>query len=242
MSRRGLDPGGATGRPRWRSSLLSDPRRSFHAARASDSGSEVKAAAPRLVYDSSTNCPGNRVRYTGPREGPRMAKHPDRTRRPKELVGVPWLTAQGTLDLTKFPIEPLLRQALGPDHGSYRSACTMLGSMCGAGRTEAGVHLLGLLQLYKDDLARLTVVVENLSHFRAPESVRALVNELHRVKSSNSTRGYLASVLRALSCFPPSLLQGSLRALAEDRSFSVKMRQEFNAVLEGCLSNLGGGA
>ena len=171
-----------------------------------------------------------------------MANHQDRTRMPRELVGVPWLTADGTLDLTKFPIEPLLRQALDPDHGSYRSACTLLGSMCAAGRTEAGVHLLGLLQFYQDDLLRLTVVVENLTHFREPESVRALVNELHRVKSSNSTRGYLASVLRSLSRSPASLVQGSLRALAEDRSFSVKMHQKFNAVLEECSSNLGGGA
>ncbi len=162
-----------------------------------------------------------------------MAKHQGRARRPKALVGVPWLTAQGTLDLTKFPIEPLLRQALDRDPRSYRSACTLLGSMCAAGRSEAGIHLLGLLQFYQDDLERLKVVVENLGRFHAPESVRALVNELHRVRSSNSTRGYLASVLRALSCFPPDLVQQPLQALAEDTSFSVRMRKKFNAVLNG---------
>jgi hypothetical protein len=171
-----------------------------------------------------------------------MAKHQDRARRPKDLVGVSWLTAQGTVDLTKFPIEPLLRQTLDRDYGSYRSGCTLLGSMCAAGRIEAGVQLLGLLQFHQGDLERLAVVVENLSHFRAPQAVRALVNELHRVKSSNSTRGYLASVLRALSYFPPNLVHQPLRALAEDKSFSVKMRHKFNAMLEGCPTDVPGGA
>lgn len=161
-----------------------------------------------------------------------MAPRRDHTPRPNDLVDVPWLTAQGTLDLTKFPIDPLLRQALAPDQASYRSACTLLGSMCAAGRTEAGVHLLGLLQFYRDDLERLTVAVDNLGHFRVPESVLALVNELQRVSSSNSTRRYLASVLRALSSFPPDLVRKPLRTLAEDESFSVKMRQKFNAILE----------
>lgn len=63
MSRRGLDRGGATGRPRWRSPLLVDPTRSFHAPRASDSEPDEKLASLRLVYDPSINCPGNRVRY-----------------------------------------------------------------------------------------------------------------------------------------------------------------------------------
>ncbi len=166
-----------------------------------------------------------------------MAKPRGRTRRAKDLVGVPWITEHGTLDLTKFPIDLLLRQTLDRDQGSYRSACTLLGSMCVAGRAEAGIYLLGLLQFHQDDLERLKVVVENLASLRTTESMRALVNELHRVRSSNSTRGYLASVLRALSYFPSSLVQEPLRALAEDKSFSVKMRQKFNVVLEQCSSN-----
>jgi len=63
MKGRGLDPGGATGRPRWRSSILGHPTRSFHATHASESESEAETASQRLAYDSSTNCPGNRVRY-----------------------------------------------------------------------------------------------------------------------------------------------------------------------------------
>lgn len=143
------------------------------------------------------------------------------------VVGIPWLTSNGSLDPAKFPMEGLLPQALDSDFDSFRTACTMLSAICRAGRAEAGVYLLGLLRLYHVDLERLEVVVEYLSAFPTPECAEALFAEIRRVKSSNSTRRYIASVLRTLSRFPAPLVQQGFQALADDNSFSSKMRQRF---------------
>lgn len=59
-----------------------------------------------------------------------------------------------------------------------------------------------------------------------------LFSELKRVKSSNTTRRYLTAVIEVLSLMPPELIQEGFETLAEDRSFSPKMRDKFRAVLE----------
>jgi len=161
-----------------------------------------------------------------------MPKSHDPARRAKGLVGIPWLAEDGSLDPARFPIEGLLQQALDRDDGNFRTACTMLQSLCSHGRSEAGVYLLGLLCFYQGDLERLAVIVESLAAFRAPQSAAALFGELRRVKSDNSTRGYLAVVLRTLLRFPPELVEDGLSVLAEDRSFSIKMRQKFRVAAE----------
>jgi hypothetical protein len=99
----------------------------------------------------------------------------------------------------------VLEQALDPDDDRFRTGCTVLGSMCAAGRVEAGVYLLGLVRWYQDDLERLGLVVESLSAFR----------------SDNSTRRDLDRVIRALSRLPRGLVEGPLRSLAEDEAFSL---------------------
>lgn len=161
-----------------------------------------------------------------------MRRHINSGRRTVRLTDIPWITEDGSLDPTKFPIEGLLRQALNEQDDRFRSACVMLRLMCAAGRAEAGIFLLGLLQFYRENMKRLAVVVENLAAFHTTQSVQALVNELRRVKSENSTRRYLKSVLDALSYFPSGLAERSVRALAEDESFSTNMRQKINTVLE----------
>ena len=161
-----------------------------------------------------------------------MPKSHGPARRAKSLVGIPWLAEDGSLDPARFPIEGLLQQALDREHGSLRTACTMLQSLCSHGRTEAGVYLLGLLRFYQGDLERLVVIVESLAAFRTPQSAGALFGELRRVKSDNSTRGYLAVVLRTLLRFPPELVEDGLSVLAEDKSFSIKMRQKFRVAAE----------
>jgi len=60
----------------------------------------------------------------------------------------PWITAEGTIDLTKLPIDFILKQAIDPEYEQFRSASVLLGSMAGAGRVEAGLYLLGLLSWY----------------------------------------------------------------------------------------------
>lgn len=171
-----------------------------------------------------------------------MPKSHRPAQRAKGLVGIPWLAADGSLDPARFPIEGLLQQALDRGCGSLRTACTMLQSLCSHGRTEAGVYLLGLLRFYQDDLERLAVIVESLAAFRTPQAAEALFNELRRVKSDNSTRRYLASVLRTLSLFPRDFVEGGLRALAEDKSFSSKMRHKFGVIVEELYWNSAGGA
>jgi len=59
-----------------------------------------------------------------------------------------------------------------------------------------------------------------------------LFSELKRIKSSNTTRRYLATVIEALSSMPTELIEDGFQTLAEDSSFSPKMRDKFRAVLE----------
>jgi hypothetical protein len=59
-----------------------------------------------------------------------------------------------------------------------------------------------------------------------------LFGELKRVKSSNTTRRYLGAVIKVLSSMPSELIEEGFETLAEDRSFSPKMRDKFRAVLE----------
>ena len=59
-----------------------------------------------------------------------------------------------------------------------------------------------------------------------------LFSELKRVKSSNTTRRYLATVINVLSSMPSELIEDGFQTLAEDSSFSPKMRDKFRAVLE----------
>jgi hypothetical protein len=63
----------------------------------------------------------------------------------KMLGNVPWITKDGNLDLAQFPIESVLKQALSEDDQQFKTGLGMLSSMCGHGRTEAGVFLMGVL-------------------------------------------------------------------------------------------------
>lgn len=107
--------------------------------------------------------------------------------------------------------------------------------MAAAGRSEAGVFLVGLLVYYRADLERLGEVVEQLGHFRNESSADALLGELRRIKSSNSTRRYLDRVLRSLTYLPAALVEDGLRELAADPAFSPKMRAKLRAAIEELL-------
>lgn len=141
-----------------------------------------------------------------------------------------WITPTG-IDPAKLPLEPILRQALELDDERFQSACTFLGTIVSHGRREAGVFLLGLLSYYRDDLQRLSWVVRAVAAFQSQEAVDALTDELRRIKSSNATRGYLDSVLRALTRLPRELVQERLVELSGDKGFSVKWRRKFDDAL-----------
>jgi hypothetical protein len=148
-------------------------------------------------------------------------------------VGFPrWITAKGTIDLAKLPIDGILREAIDPEFERFRSACVLLGSMASAGRLEAGLYLIGLLACYASDLQKLEVIAGQLGHFPHESSANALLAEIRRVRSSNTTRRYLGRVLQSLSVLPLHLVKSGLEVLAEDTSFSSKMRAKFRNCCE----------
>ena len=157
-------------------------------------------------------------------------------KRPRNLPNVPWITPSGTLDPARFPIESVLRQTQSRGLEDFRSGCIFLGSMVSHGRIDAGVYLLGLLRYHHNDLTRLEIVIEGLRSFREDVCVTALFDELRRVKSSNATRRYLDQVIRALTSFPPDMVQARFHSLAADTSFSYRMRAKFAKAAESVES------
>ena len=146
------------------------------------------------------------------------------------LDKVPWIAEEG-FDPAKFPIDGVLKQALSEDEREFHSGLTMLGSMYSHGREEAAIFLLGLLVTCRDDWKRRTAIVDALRGVETASCANTLFNELKRVKSTNTTRRYLAAVINVLASMPLELVQSGFEALANDKSFSYKMRNKFAAVL-----------
>ncbi len=151
----------------------------------------------------------------------------------KKLLGnVPWITKDGNFDLAQFPIDGVLKQALSEDDQEFRTGLSMLSSMFRHGRTEAGVFLMGVLLNCEDNWEKRIKIVEAMTGIHTKPCADLLFGELKRVKSSNTTRRYLGEVIEALSSMPTELIEDGFQTLAEDRSFSAKMREKFRAVLE----------
>jgi len=151
---------------------------------------------------------------------------------PKKLHGkFPWITKDGSLDLTRFPIDGVLKQALSNDDQEFRTGLNLLMSMSGYGRTEAGVFLMGLLVVSDDDWERRITIVEALQGINTKPCADLLFGELRRVKSSSTTRRYLAAIIKVLAAMPTELTEAGFESLAQDKSFSQKMRDKFQAVL-----------
>jgi len=150
----------------------------------------------------------------------------------KRLENVPWITKEGYFDPTKFPIDSVLKQAISDDDEEFRTGVSNLGLMNSHGRKEAGVFLLGLLVTCGDDWEKRIAIVEALRRFYTKPCADFLFAELKRVKSSNTTRRYLTTVIEVLASMPAKLVRDGLESLAEDKAFSPKMRDKFNAVIE----------
>jgi hypothetical protein len=151
---------------------------------------------------------------------------------PENLSGkFPWITKEGFFDPARFPIDGVLKQALSGDDQQFRTGLNLLGSMYRHGRQEAGVFLLGLLVTCEDDWERRVRIVEALKGIDTKPCADLLFGELKRVKSSNTTRRYLASVIKVLASMPTDLIRAGFESLAQDKSFSQKMRDKFKAVL-----------
>lgn len=146
------------------------------------------------------------------------------------VAEAPWLTEQG-LDLSRFPIDSVLRQALSPDEEQFRTGCALLKSMSYGGRVEAGVFLLGLLRLYPEDYARLTLIAEALGSFPTEATVDALASELRRVQGSSSTRGYLRRIIDTLGQFPAQLTEERIQELSSDPRVGARFRQHLRSMM-----------
>jgi len=145
------------------------------------------------------------------------------------FTNIPWLTEQG-IDLSRLPIDSVLRQALSPNEEQFRTGCTLLNSMSHGGRAEAGVFLLGLLRQYSDDYARLTSIAEALGSFPTAATVDALASELRRVKGSSSTRGYLRRIIDTLEKFPAQLVDQQIEELSSDPQVGTRFRQRLRSM------------
>ena len=145
------------------------------------------------------------------------------------VAEVPWLTERG-LDLSRLPIDSILRQALSPNEEQFRTGCSLLGSMSHVGRVEAGVFLLGLLRQYRDDYGRLTLIAEALWSFPTVATVDALASELRRVKGSSSTRGYLRRIIDTFEQFPAQLVEEQIQELSSDPQVGARFRQRLRAM------------
>lgn len=148
-----------------------------------------------------------------------------------KMPNVPWLTKDGYLDLNKLPIDSVLTQAVGDNEEQFRSACRVLASMVSAGRTEAGVFLYGLLRFCGDNRVKKESVVEALGTVRTHQSADLLFEELKKTESSNSTRGYINAVLKALRRMPLELVRDGFENLLCDSKWSYRMKRKFEDVL-----------
>jgi hypothetical protein len=135
-----------------------------------------------------------------------------------------WLTPQG-IDLALYPIDGVLRQAISPKPEDFRSACTILKSMCSTGRVEAGIFLIGLLKRHTNDFERLILIADALEWFQYPETVQAFAAELRRVQGSSSTRRYLRRLIEILESFPQELAGETIQMLSSDPAVGSRFRQ-----------------
>jgi len=157
---------------------------------------------------------------------------PRRGKDASNLPNVPWITEDGYLDLSKFPIDSTLAQAVGDDEERFHEACRMLTSMVYAGRTEAAVFLYGLLRFCDDSRIKKESVVKALGAAETQQSADLLFEELKKTKSSNSTRSYLTVLLKVLRGFPSELVRDGFEGLLADSRWSYKMKRKFATALE----------
>ena len=149
-----------------------------------------------------------------------------------EINDAPWITKDGYFDVTKFPIDSILAQIQREDEESFLGALSILQSMQLHGRQEAGIFLMGFLANLSDDWEKRIEVVKAIKGFHALGCANLLFSEMKRVKSSNTTRRYLNTVLEALADMPLHLIKSGFEELLRDKGFSYRMKNKFESILE----------
>ncbi|MEA3452491.1 MAG: hypothetical protein U9Q83_11415 [Bacteroidota bacterium] len=136
------------------------------------------------------------------------------------------------MDFSKYPLERPAKDSLSRDEQKFRNACKMLGNMSREGSKEAAIFLFGLISYYNNDIKKLEIIVENLRFFRTKECVSFLFGEIERVKSNNTTRIYINTIINSLRYFPSDLVLEKFIEFSENKKFSYKMRNKFSAIVE----------
>lgn len=149
-----------------------------------------------------------------------------------DKLNVPWITKDGYLDLAKFPIDSILKQAISEKEEDVRSACRMLASMYVAGRSEASVFLFGLLVHNGSDFMRKEAIIEALGRIKVKTTADLLFRELQLTVSSNSTRNYIDRILKTLKYFPLEFIKDGFEDLLNDSKWSYRMKNKFKLILE----------
>ena len=147
-------------------------------------------------------------------------------------LNVPWITKDGYLDLAKFPIDSVLKQAISAKEQDFQSACRTLTSMYAAGRSEAAIFLFGLFINNADDIVRKGEIVEALGHIKTKATTDLLFRELRLTVSSNSTRIYINRILKNLKHFPLEFIKEGFEDLLTDSKWSYRMKKKFKEILE----------
>ncbi len=147
-------------------------------------------------------------------------------------LSAPWITKDGYIDLMKVPIDSILSRALSDDQGEFTDACRVLSSMVYAGRAEAGVFLCGLLGYCGNDTSRKEEIVEALGSVKNHQAAGLLFAELESMESSNSTRGYINRILKALEGFPLESVEQGFERLISDPRWTYRMKHKFREILE----------
>jgi len=147
-------------------------------------------------------------------------------------LNVPWITSDGYFDVTKFPIDSVLKQTLSNNIDEFRSGCSLLSSMSSRNRFEANIYLIGLLEYFSEDIDRLIIIVESFKFMKNKKCAEVLFKELKRVKSSNTTRRYLNTVLQSLSYFPLEIIEEGFNELIKDNQFTYRMKTKFKEILQ----------
>lgn len=129
-------------------------------------------------------------------------------------------------------IDPVVKLAMSQDHHEYTWALLLLRNMYEFRRDEAGVFLIGLLLTCGNNWEKRLAVVNILFHVQTEACVSLLFDELRRVRNTNSTGRYLRALVDVLSDMPTKLVCSGFRALAEDKSFSHRMRSLFKQALD----------
>ena len=150
----------------------------------------------------------------------------------RKEYNIPWLTKEGYVDCSKYPIEHPIKDSLSNDAQKFRDACRLLGSMSYEGRKDTAIFLFGLICYYSNDIKKLEIIVENLRYFKTKECANFLFGEIERIKSSNTTRIYINTIIDVLCSFPFDLVLEKFIEFSENKKFSYKMRNKFLAAAE----------